>query len=167
MMNGWLALATTALAAASPAAPPGAPSAVAQTPTTMDLTVLYGGKDRLLRVAEVAEQLAVGAWAVYRFCEDGVLPHVRINNSIRVRPRDLEEFVAARRNADDDRRPRKRSRNGVTTYEWASSIVRDFGGPPLPSEDLVITKSAVTKATVSTSAAVLVFSVKRALWEQS
>jgi excisionase family DNA binding protein len=77
----------------------------------MDLTVLYGGKDRLLRVAEVAERLAIGAWAVYRFCEDGVLPHVRITNSIRVRPRDLEEFVAARRIESDEKdRPKKRSR---------------------------------------------------------
>ncbi len=54
------------------------------TATLGDLQVLWGGRDRLLRVAEVAEQLAVGAWAVYKLCEDGDLPHVRINNSIRV-----------------------------------------------------------------------------------
>ena len=60
-----------------------------------DLQVLWGGRDRLLRVAEVAEQLAVGAWAVYRLCEDGDLAHVRINNPIRVRPTDLAEFIAA------------------------------------------------------------------------
>jgi excisionase family DNA binding protein len=65
--------------------------------TLGDLQVLWGGCDRLLRVAEVAEQLAVGAWAVYKFCEDEDLPHVRINNSIRVRPADLAEFIAARR----------------------------------------------------------------------
>jgi excisionase family DNA binding protein len=63
------------------------------------LQVLWGGRDRLLRVAEVAEQLAVGAWAVYKLCEDGDLSHVRINNSIRVRPADLAEFIAARRKA--------------------------------------------------------------------
>jgi excisionase family DNA binding protein len=67
--------------------------------TLADLQVLWGGRDRLLRVAEVAEQLAVGAWAVYRLCETGELAHVRINNSIRIRPRDLEEFVVARLNA--------------------------------------------------------------------
>jgi hypothetical protein len=39
-------------------------------------------------------QLAVGAWAVYKLCEDEDLPHVRINNSIRVRPTDLAEFIA-------------------------------------------------------------------------
>jgi excisionase family DNA binding protein len=50
-------------------------------------------------VAEVAEQLAVGAWAVYKLCEDADLPHVRINNSIRVRPSDLSEFIASRRQA--------------------------------------------------------------------
>jgi excisionase family DNA binding protein len=64
--------------------------------TLADLQVLWGGRDRLLRVAEVAELLAVGAWAVYKLCEDEELPHVRINNSIRVRPTDLVEFIAAR-----------------------------------------------------------------------
>jgi excisionase family DNA binding protein len=64
--------------------------------TFADLQVLWGGRDRLLRVAEIAEQLAVGAWAVYKLCEDGDLPHVRINNSIRVRPGDLLEFIAVR-----------------------------------------------------------------------
>jgi Zinc-binding dehydrogenase len=32
-------------------------------------------------------------------CEDGDLPHVRITNSIRVRPKDLEEFIVARLDA--------------------------------------------------------------------
>jgi excisionase family DNA binding protein len=67
--------------------------------TLADLQVLWGGRDRLLRVAEVAELLAVGAWAVYKLCEDEELPHVRINNSIRVRPRDLEAFIVARLSA--------------------------------------------------------------------
>jgi excisionase family DNA binding protein len=67
--------------------------------TLGDLQMLWGGRDRLLRVAEVAEQLAVGAWAVYKLCEDGDLSHVRINNSIRVRPADLAEFVTASRKA--------------------------------------------------------------------
>ena len=39
--------------------------------------------------------LAVGAWAVYKLCEAGDLPHVRINNSIRVRSADFAEFIAA------------------------------------------------------------------------
>ena len=42
--------------------------------TLGDLQVLWGGRDRLLRVGEVAEQLAVGAWAVYQMCENGELP---------------------------------------------------------------------------------------------
>jgi len=65
-------------------------------PTLADLRVLWGGRDRLLRVAEVAEHLGVCNATVYRLCERGELPHVRVTNSIRVRPRDLEEFVAAR-----------------------------------------------------------------------
>jgi excisionase family DNA binding protein len=47
-------------------------------------------------VAEVAEQLGVCAATVYRLCESGELPHVRIVNSIRVRPTDLEALVATR-----------------------------------------------------------------------
>jgi excisionase family DNA binding protein len=69
---------------------------------------LHGGRDRLLRVAEVAEMLGVGAWAIYRFCENGDLPHVRIDNSIRVRPRDLQEFIAARVTIPEKRQPHRR-----------------------------------------------------------
>jgi excisionase family DNA binding protein len=36
------------------------------------------------------------AATVYRLCERGELPHVRVVNSIRVRRADLEAFVAAR-----------------------------------------------------------------------
>jgi excisionase family DNA binding protein len=73
---------------------------------------LHGGRDRLLRVAEVADRLAIGAWAVYRLCEDGELRHVRITNSIRVRPRDLEAFMAARLLVGGKARIRKRRPNG-------------------------------------------------------
>lgn len=63
------------------------------TPTVADRSALRGGRDRLLQAGEVAEQLGVCA-TVYRLCERGELPHVRIVNSIRVRPRDLAAFVA-------------------------------------------------------------------------
>ena len=69
-------------------------------PTTADLAALHGGRGRLLRVAEVAELFGVCAATVYRLCERGELSHVRIVNSIRVRPDDLSKFVAAR---DQDR----------------------------------------------------------------
>jgi excisionase family DNA binding protein len=87
---------------------PGTAPRVATTPSTADLVALHGGRDRLLRVAEVAEMLGVGAWAMYRFCENGDLPHVRINNSIRVRPRDLQEFIASRVTVAQKRRPHRR-----------------------------------------------------------
>ena len=38
-------------------------------PTLADLRVLWGGRDRLLRVAEVAEHLGVCNATVYRLCE--------------------------------------------------------------------------------------------------
>ena len=63
-------------------------------PTLADLRVLWGGRDRLLKVAEVAEHLGVCDATVYRLCETGeLLPHVWIVNSIRIRPADLEAFL--------------------------------------------------------------------------
>lgn len=65
-------------------------------PTLADLRVLWGGRDRPLRVAEVAEHLGVCNASVYRLCERGELPHVWIVNSIRIRPSDLGAFLSAR-----------------------------------------------------------------------
>jgi excisionase family DNA binding protein len=59
------------------------------------LVALHGGRDQLLNVADVAERLGVCAATVYRLCERGDLPHVRIVNSIRVRRADLDALVAA------------------------------------------------------------------------
>jgi len=87
---------------------PGTAPRVLTTPSTADLAALHGGRDRLLGVAEVAAMLAVGAWAIYGLCENGDLPHVRINNSIRVRPRDLQEFIASRVTTPEKRRPHRR-----------------------------------------------------------
>jgi excisionase family DNA binding protein len=69
------------------------PPARSTAATLADLKVLWGGRDRLLRVAEVAEHLGVCAATVYRLCETGELPHVRITNAIRVRPADLAKFL--------------------------------------------------------------------------
>src|ERR1700690_258900 len=56
----------------------------------------------------------LGAWAIYRLCEDGEMSHVRINNSIRVRPKDLEKFVAAPLAVRQrTRRRRRRKRSGA------------------------------------------------------
>lgn len=92
---------------------PGTAPRVATTPTTVDLAVLYGGRKRLLSVAEVAEQLGVCNATVYRLCEEGELPPVRVTNSIRVRPRDLEALIAARMPPVPERSPRKTVRRDV------------------------------------------------------
>lgn len=60
---------------------------------------------------KVAEQLAVPAWRVYQLCEDGELPHVRITNSIRVRPDDLGEFIASRVAIYEARRSHRRKQS--------------------------------------------------------
>jgi excisionase family DNA binding protein len=66
---------------------------------------LHGGRSRLLRVAEVAEQLGVCAATLYRLCEGGELPHVRIVNSMRIRPEDLKDFIGGEQE-ERDMRPR-------------------------------------------------------------
>lgn len=43
----------------------------------------------LLTVRQVAERLGVSTATVYRLCERGELPYVRVSNVIRVAPRDL------------------------------------------------------------------------------
>ena len=73
--------------------PPGPAPKVATLPTTVDLAVLYSGRSQLLRVADIAKKLGVCNATVYRLCESGALPHVRVVNSIRVRPKDLAEYV--------------------------------------------------------------------------
>jgi len=77
--------------------------ACATTLTLSDLGVLYGGRDQLLRVAEAAEQLRVSTATVYKLCEAGELPHIRIIDSIRIRPADVAVFVAARRRTGGSR----------------------------------------------------------------
>jgi excisionase family DNA binding protein len=47
----------------------------------------------LLRVADVATQLGVSNATVYELCATGRLRHVRILNSIRIAPADLDAFL--------------------------------------------------------------------------
>jgi excisionase family DNA binding protein len=72
----------------------GAATPVPTTPTPNDQEVLYGGRNRLLTVREVAEELGVCTATVYRLCESGELPRVRVVESIRVRPADPAAFLA-------------------------------------------------------------------------
>ena len=51
-------------------------------PTPADLQVLWGGRDRLLKIAEVAEHLGVSNATVYGLCERGELPYVWVVTSI-------------------------------------------------------------------------------------
>jgi excisionase family DNA binding protein len=51
------------------------------------------GRDRLLKVTDVAEELGICVATVYRLCDRAELPHVWISNSIRIRPDDLRAFL--------------------------------------------------------------------------
>jgi excisionase family DNA binding protein len=50
-----------------------------------------------LSVREVAARLGHEPSVVYALCEAGVLPHVRVNNSIRVLSADVAALIASRR----------------------------------------------------------------------
>jgi len=67
------------------------------TATVPDLQGMRGGKDGLLSVREVAEQLGLCTATVYGLCGEGALAHVRILNAIRIAAADLATFVEARR----------------------------------------------------------------------
>jgi excisionase family DNA binding protein len=49
---------------------------------------------RLLTVREVAARLRTSTATVYGVCERGELAHLRVSNAIRIRPEDLDEFLA-------------------------------------------------------------------------
>ncbi|WP_082207215.1 helix-turn-helix domain-containing protein [Corallococcus macrosporus] len=51
------------------------------------------GSGRLLTVREVAERLGVCRATVYRMCERGEVPHVRISNAMRIDAEALERFL--------------------------------------------------------------------------
>ena len=50
----------------------------------------------MLTVREAAEQLRVCTATVYKLCARGALPHVRVFNAVRIDPRELAAFTAAR-----------------------------------------------------------------------
>jgi hypothetical protein len=58
-------------------------------------------------VREAANRLRVGTWAIYHLCEVGELAHIRIIDSIRIRPADLAAYAATRRVATRKKRPRE------------------------------------------------------------
>jgi excisionase family DNA binding protein len=49
-----------------------------------------------LTVAEVADQLRVSTMTVYRLIKAGDLPAARIGKSYRLRPEDVDDFLARR-----------------------------------------------------------------------
>ena len=63
----------------------------------------YSGIMPLLSVNKVAETLGLGRSTVYQLISRGELPAARFGRAVRVRPEDLEEFIAAKMNGVGDR----------------------------------------------------------------
>jgi len=68
--------------------------------------------ERLLTVREVAKNLRVCRATVYKLAEQGLLAHVRINNSIRVLPNDVAAFMERGRKFGERSRGEKAGSRG-------------------------------------------------------
>lgn len=53
-------------------------------------------RNGLLTVAEVAAQLRVSTMTVYRLIKAGELPAARVGRSYRLRPADVDQYLAGR-----------------------------------------------------------------------
>jgi len=61
--------------------------------------------NKLLTKDEVAEMLGVKPSTIYQWTHEGFIPHVKINNLVRFRQNDIDEWIEDR--ATDGRRTRK------------------------------------------------------------
>ena len=53
-----------------------------------------GGYGRLLRIEQIAERLSVSRSMAWKIIDQGQLRSVRIGRAVRVRPADLEAYLA-------------------------------------------------------------------------
>ena len=53
-----------------------------------------GGSGRLLRVEQIAERLSVSRSMAWKIIDQGQLRSVRIGRAVRVRPQDLDDYLA-------------------------------------------------------------------------
>lgn len=58
------------------------------------MDVVDGANGRLLRLGEVAERLAISKSMAWKLVAYGQLRSVKIGRSVRVRPSDVEEYLA-------------------------------------------------------------------------
>jgi excisionase family DNA binding protein len=55
--------------------------------------------DKLLKPTDVARILNISRALSYRLLQKGEIPVIRVNNAIRVKPNDLEDFIEKSRNS--------------------------------------------------------------------
>lgn len=56
--------------------------------------VMDGDSSRLLRIEQIAERLSVSRSMAWKLIDSGALRSVRIGRAVRVRPADLEAYLA-------------------------------------------------------------------------
>src|SRR5262249_32759053 len=57
------------------------------------IRVFEGGANHFLSVKTVAARLGISSATIYKLCEGGDLPHVRVSNTIRIAPADLTAYL--------------------------------------------------------------------------
>ena len=57
------------------------------------MTLGASALEPLLSVREVANMLHVAPFTVYRLCDRGKLPHLRVSGAIRIHPKDLKAYL--------------------------------------------------------------------------
>ncbi|MCD6577840.1 MAG: helix-turn-helix domain-containing protein [Anaerolineaceae bacterium] len=60
------------------------------------ISSIYEDK-RLLKAVDVADILNISRSLAYRLLQRGEIPAIRINQSVRVQPRDLQQFIEENR----------------------------------------------------------------------
>lgn len=61
----------------------------------------------LLKVSEVAKQLRVSKMTVYRLCEAGEIPYVKVGHSFRIRAEDLKTYLGERSQKEEQQERRR------------------------------------------------------------
>jgi excisionase family DNA binding protein len=64
-----------------------------------DISNLVSKTDILLTASDIAKRMNVSQATAYLWMREGRIPTIRLNNMIRVREKDLEEFIQMRREA--------------------------------------------------------------------
>lgn len=53
--------------------------------------------DRLLKAKDISKILNISRSMAYRLLDQGIIPSIRVNQAVRIHPKDLADFISANR----------------------------------------------------------------------